>query len=863
MRPNVSSKIIAAAAGLILVAATAGAQPKPAAFDTELSYYMPKEWKYTLKQDVPTPKAALGFELGEQHVEWLQVVDYMKTLAAVSPRITVKEYGRTFEQRPFICVTITSPKNQQNIDALKTAHASLADPEASSKLDLKTLPAVANLMFSIHGNEASGVNSSIGFVYFFAAAEGAEIDELLDKVIINVIPGQNPDGITRFATWANGNKSRPDVSDPMTRELNEPWPGGRTNHYWHDMNRDWIPVQMPEMKCIMKIYQEWMPNTVGDFHEMGSSTTFFLEPSDPVCYYPFIPEENKQLTAQVSNYNMKALDRIGSLYLSKDMFDSYYLGTGDVYGDALGSIAMLFEQATSRGNIQKTDNGLLKFPFTIRNQITCAFGTVKASYEMRETLNDYMRRFCNDRYKEAGAVPEKAYVFDGNGSEAISFHFIEMLQAHGISVSKLAKNITLDGHEYAKENAYIVPVQQRNSMILRSLFESTKTFKDSLFYDVSTWNMAEAFNLNCAPVKTALSGLAGEVVVKPEFKKGVVKGGQSDYAYLFDNREYYAPLFVKSLQEAGLMVKASGRGAKSADGTVSYGPGMFVLPVANQKLSAKDIYDKVVKLSGETGVNVQSIPYGQMTDFDLGHDATLTLKEPKVALLTGQALSTGEVGSIWLLLNYRFRMKPTLIDPASIMRANLNEYNVIIIPSGRGVPVTGAAGTKLADWVRAGGTLIATGASWRVVNDLKLAELKEKKLFHADSAVYVAYNQRADRAAMYDIPGSHLRVRIDPTHPLAWGYTKSTLPVVKANTIAFEMPKEANLAPIVYDKNPQLSGFLRKEHSKELEDTPAALCGRVGSGHFIYFADDLTFRSYWYGGVRMFMNAVFFGQVIR
>jgi len=854
---------IVAGVGLIFTTfvCNMAAQPAKPLFATELSYYMPLEWKYTLNEAIPTPKEAFGFQLGEQHAEWAQIVDYMYLLASRSPRIKVKEYGRTFEQRPFICVTISSEKNLANIEALKKAHASLADPDASP--DIQSLPAVTCLMNSIHGNEASGVNASAGFAYFFAAAQGSEIDELLDKVVINLIPGQNPDGITRFATWANGAKSRPDVSDPMSREYNEPWPGGRSNHYWHDMNRDWLPVQMPEMKCLMQIYHEWMPNTVGDFHEMGSSSTFFLEPSDPVCYYPFIPDENKKLTAEVSDYNMKALDRIGSLYLSKDMFDSYYLGTGDVYGDALGSIAMLFEQATSRGNVQKTDNGLLTFPFTIRNQITCAYGTVKASYELRNKLNDFMRRFCLDRYKEAGTLTEKAYLFDGNGSEAVSFHFIELLHSHGLKVFKTTKNITLDGHEYLKDKAYIVPVQQRNSVILRSLFESTKNFTDSLFYDVSTWNMVEAFNLHCTALKSSFKDLAGEEVVKPVFKSGEVKGGISDYAYLFDNKEYYSWLLVKSLQEAGLMVKVSGRGATSADGAVSFGPGMFVLPVTNQKLSAKEIYDKLTQLAVETGVNVQSVSSGKMTDYDLGHSDTQTLKEPKIALMAGSGFSTGETGSIWLLLNNRFQMKPTLLEMSSLGRANLNEYNVIIMPSGRGATLSEPVKNKLGEWVRSGGTLIATGSSWRVINDLKLCELKEKKLHRPDSALYVPYNQRADRSAMYDIPGSHLKVRIDVTHPIAWGYTQTVLPVVKTGTLAFTMPKEVNLVPAVYDNNPQLSGFLRKEHSKELENTPAVICGRSGGGHFVYFVDDLTFRSYWFGGVRMFMNAVFFGQVIR
>jgi hypothetical protein len=397
-------------------------------------------------------------------------------------------------------------------------------------------------------------------------------------------------------------------------------------------------------------------------------------------------------------------------------------------------------------------------------------------------------------------------------------------------------------------------------MILRSLFESTTQFKDSLFYDVSTWNMAEAFNLSYTSVKST-AGLIGEAITQPVFKPGSVKGGVSEYAYLFDNQEFYSPTLVKSLQEAGLLVKASGRGAHSADGTVAYGPGMYILPVANQKLSAKEIYDKVEKLAIETGVQVQSVSSSLMKDFDLGHFDNQPIKEPKIAILTGTGMQVGQSGSIWYLLNYRLKMKPVLLDQASLTTANLSEYNVIIIPSGR-VSFSGGLDTKIAGWIRDGGTLIAVGSAYKAVNELKLTELKEKKLTIADSATYVPYGQRTDRAAMYSIPGTHLRAQIDSTHPIAWGYTSRFLPIIKDNELAFEKPKEANNSPVLYDKDPQLSGFLRKEHSKELEGTPVVICNKAGSGHIIYITDDLTFRSYWYGGARMFTNAIFFGPLI-
>ena len=235
----------------LLLGGSAFAQPAPQTFREELSYFMPTEWHYTLDSQVPTPEQEMGFQVGSQHVNWEQVVAYMKRLAACSPRFSIQEYGRTFENRPLICVVITSEKNQKNLESLRNAHAQLADPAAS--VDPKSLPAVASVMMSIHGNEASGVNASLPFAYFFAAAQGPEIEALLDKTIITLIPGQNPDGITRFSTWVNSNRSLRNVTDPQSREFSEPWPGGRSNHYWHDLNRDWLNASMPEMKALLKI----------------------------------------------------------------------------------------------------------------------------------------------------------------------------------------------------------------------------------------------------------------------------------------------------------------------------------------------------------------------------------------------------------------------------------------------------------------------------------------------------------------------------------------------------------------------------------------------------------------------------------
>lgn len=818
---------------------------------------MPTEWHYTLDSQVPTPEQELGFQVGSQHVNWEQVVAYMKRLAAVSPRFSIQEYGRTFENRPLICVVITSEKNQKDLESLRSAHAQLADPAA--QVDTKSLPAVASVMMSIHGNEASGVNASLPFAYFFAAARGPEIEALLDKTIITLIPGQNPDGISRFSAWVNANRSLRNVTDPQSREFSEPWPGGRSNHYWHDLNRDWLNASMPEMKALLKIYHDWMPNTVNDHHEMGSSSTYFLEPADPVGYYPYIPQENKDLTQKVSAYNMAALDRIGSLYLSKDQFDSYSLGTGDVYGDALGSVAMLFEQASSRGHQQETENGLLNFPFAIRNHSTTAFGSVKAAYEMREELNDYMHRFVVARHKEAIALPEKGYIFDGNGSDAVSYHFIEMLAQHDLHVHRLAKATTINGHTYDPAHAYVIPMDQRHSLLLRSFLECNTQYKDSLFYDLSTWNMAEAYGLKYAPLK-AIAGLQGEAVATPTFPKGGVSG-KASYAYLFDNKEYYAPLLIKRLQEGGAKVKVSGVGLHAAEG-YQYGPGMLMVPVAGQKITADSLYTLIQKGAAEAGITVRSVSSGQMKDYDLGHFYNRPVKEAKVAVLIGGRMRSNVAGSLWYLLDNRYQMQPTMLDESTLSRADLSRYNVLILS---GEPSGGEAiAQQIANWVKAGGTLITIGNGYQTANKAKLTKIETVALSQPDSSTYVPYDKRSDRYAEFQIPGTDLQVSLDTTHPLCWGYTESVMPILKNSNLVFKIPKEANLAPVCYDKKqPLLSGFIRPEHLKALTGMPEVICQSAGKGQVICFADDPNFRSVWYAGTRLFMNALLFGNLIR
>ena len=391
-----------------------------------LDYYLPSDVSYN--PDIPTPPSILGFVPGEWHVSHDKLSEYMRTLAASSDRITIENRGTTFEGRPILLLTITSPDNHNRIDQIQQQHIQLVEASGAS-LNTSDMPIVVYQGLSIHGNEPSGANAGLLAAYYLAAAQGPKIDQLLKNTVILLDPSFNPDGLQRFAYWANTNKSIHVNADPQDREYSEVWPGGRTNHYWFDMNRDWLPVQLPESRARIKTFHNWYPNILTDHHEMGSNATFFFQPGIQSRTHPLTPKLNQELTKRIGNYHADALNKIGSLYYTEESFDDFYYGKGSTFPDINGGIGILFEQASSRGHAQETDNGLLEFPFTIRNQLAAIRSTLEAAQAMRTELLDYQRNF----FKNARSQAEKGGYAFGNEKDASSaYHLAEILKRHKI-----------------------------------------------------------------------------------------------------------------------------------------------------------------------------------------------------------------------------------------------------------------------------------------------------------------------------------------------------------------------------------------------------------------------------------------------
>lgn len=837
-----------------------------------LNEYLPTEITYN--PDIPTPQSVLGFEVGEWHVRPDLLVAYMYTLAEASDRITIQEYARTHEKRPLVLLTITSPKNHRNIEAIKSEREKLQNPQQSFSIDINTMPSVVWMGYSVHGNEPSGSNASLLVAYYLAAGQSTQLDELLTNTVILLDPNFNPDGLARFAHWANTNKSTHTlIADPNEREHNEYWPGGRTNHYWFDLNRDWLPLAHPESKGRIAKFQEWLPNILTDHHEMGTNSTFFFQPGIPSRTNPITPQENQDLTAEIASYHADIFNKNNTLYYSEESFDDYYYGKGSTYPDVNGSIGILFEQASSRGHIQESIHGDLSFSQTIQNQFNASLSTLKATQKMRVKLNDYQRRF----YKDALALGEKStvkgFIFGSDKDRMKTWHFLDLLTRHNIDVFENSSSITANGRSFEAGKSYIIPTEQPKYRLIRALFDTPNQFKDSLFYDVSAFTMPYAYNLDYAELnskqfKTIKMG--DKIDAKPKMPKGTLFGGSHTYAYLFEVNEYYAHRAIYRLQSIGARLKVAQEPftIQTENGLKHFNYGTILIAIGTQPKGLEDqIHEVIQTITEQDAIDIYSVNTGLTpSGIDLGSGTFSNLDMPKAMILTGFSVSSSEVGETWHLLDTRFKMPLIKLEDTNFNRVDLSRYNVIIFAGGSYRNLDDKSISTLKEWVKNGGILIGykSATNWLKRNELLNAEFvdnddKGKKENQQDR---YPYNTQRNRSGAQVIGGAIFETNVDLTHPLLYGYSNNKLPVFRNSTTFFKQRSNPYSNPVIYSENPLLSGYISAPNLKKIKGSAAVMVQTHGSGRVIAMTDNPNFRAFWWGTNKLFLNAVFFGQTI-
>ena len=827
-------------------------------FAQDLKYYLPDNVTYN--PSIPKPKDIIYHEVGEWHVTHDRLVNYMKAIAAAAPqRVMLETMGFTYESRPQVLLIITSPSNQQRLEEIRQQHLLLSDPSRSSSVNIDNMPIVVWIGHSIHGNEPSGANASLLTAYYLAAAQGKEIDELLENVVILFDPSFNPDGLQRFSTWANQHKSKNLVTDPNSREFNEVWPGGRFNHYWFDVNRDWLPAVHVESQNRLTWFHKWKPNILTDHHEQGSNATFFFQPGVQSRVNPLTPDKNQELTAKLAKYHAKYLDKIGSLYFTKENYDDFYYGKGSTYPDINGCIGILFEQASSRGHAQETANGILTFPFTIKNQFVTALSTLEGAKSLRKDFLEWQREF----YKKAvspGLSPVAGYVFGDKNDEARTNLFVQMLQRHQIEVDELGDGFK--SNEYEKGKAFAVSLNQPQSTVIKAIFENIPVYKDSLFYDITAWNMPLAFGLPYTTI-TNQAGVFGKKVENLSPTHGVFSGSKSNSGYLINWDEYYAPAALYELLNDDIVAKVATSQFEIpvAGGNRKFDYGTILVPVSMQTKNADEVFNKVSLVTAKYGLKAFSLETGNsVSGSDPGSNKVIALTKPSIALIVGSGANATDAGAVWFLLDQRMNIPSTHLEQSVFNRVDLGKYNTIIMAGGT---FSDLNKDKLKTWVQGGGTLILTeeAVTWASQNGITDVKFKRAKP-GADSTQRLSYVQREQIDGAQQMNGAIFGAEVDLTHPLAYGYNTNTVSLFKANKVFPEKSKNPYATPFYYKDKPLQSGWVSQQNLEAIKNSAAVIVNAVGNGRVINIADNPNFRAFWLGGTKLFMNAIFFGRII-
>jgi hypothetical protein len=809
------------------------------------NYFYPNAGK--LNPAIPSPAQFLGYNIGEQHTRHERIVEYIKELDRLSDRVTSEIIGETFEHRAQITAVFTDPKNQQNIESIRQAH--LAGQKNGAT---KNVPLVIHLAYNVHGNEPSSSEAAMLTAYYLTASESEETKQWLSQMVITMDPNINPDGRDRHTSWVNMHKGFPPVADPNDREHNEIWPGGRFNHYWFDLNRDWFLATFPETRNRINFFHKWRPYVQTDHHEMGTNSTLYFDPGEEASNNPVVPSYlYKNIYPKFSEYFTKAANNIGSMYFTKEAFDKLYPGYGSSYINFYGGAGFLFEQGSSRGHVQETTTIPITFAFTIRNHFTQSLATIKASLAEKDALLELRKNFYETGKKQAEASVIKGYLFgdvqDFNRTKA----FVDLLQIHRVDV-----------YEVPNSKQFYVPVAQDNHIMVRTIFENQIPYKDSSFYDASTWSLIHAFNLPYTEIKSAF--VAGAKINNPLISNNP-SAIKSTYAYIVNNTDYNIHKFIFDLQKQGVIVQTATRPFSINIGSKDkqFGYGTIVVSVQQQNLSSEKVYEIIQAASKDANLEVHSINTGYSNSgIDLGSNYVRTLKKPEAIMVIGTGVAASEAGEVWHLLDQRLSMPITKADILTFSRIDLTRYNTMIMVSGNYALLDKSSIDKIKAWIQNGNTLITIkgGAEWAIKNGITKHKLITDSVF---SSTRQFYDRAVEIEGAKALGGSIFKIDLDTTHPVGYGFTNKYVSVYKNGLTFFQKSTNPYNTVAQYLNEPVVGGYVHATTLKKMRNNPSILIGQEGMGRVVLFADEPNFRGAWYGTNKLFLNALFYGSLIN
>ncbi len=812
-----------------------------------------------------SPEQFLGYKVGTRFTPHWKIVDYYKHVAAAVPSmVKLQTYGKTYEGRELLVAYVSSNTHIASLENIRTNNLRLAQVE-SGAANASSTPAIVWLSYNVHGNEASSSEASLLTLYALVNPNNTQAKQWLQNTVVVMDPCLNPDGRDRYVNWFNsvsGNTPNPAMA---AREHYEPWPGGRSNHYYFDLNRDWAWQTQLESQQRVALYNSWLPQIHVDFHEQGINAPYYFAPAaEP--FHEVITPWQRSFQETIGRNNARYFDEQGWLYFTKENFDLLYPAYGDTYPTYTGSIGMTYEQAGGGGGgragaaVEIANGDTLTLFDRALHHYTTSLSTIEvAAQNAGKLLAEFQTFYRNTTSHGAGAY--KAYVIKYNAADAQRIQsLLELLKKNGITATRgRAGSGKGFSFETGKEEGFnitgediVISTLQPKGVLVNVLFEPHTKVVDSATYDITAWSLPYAYGVKAYATRQPVAA-AGEITTLP-----VSNPATDAYGYVIRWNGVQSVKLVSQLLQKGIKLRYSEEPFQAAGQQFERGS-VIVLKTSNRYYAG--LWDTVRQVANRAAVQLTPVTSGWVEKgYDFGSSRVRPLGDKKVALLTGEGVSPYASGEIWHFFDQQLNHPLTLINVADLNRVDWKSFDVLIMPDGNYRFLSDKAAVEsFKNWIQGGGNVVALeGAVAQLARqDWTINAKKEDSNDLKNPYEYLRrYENRERDYIPGTTPGSIYKVALDNSHPLAFGYPDHYY-TLKMDDRIYDFIKEGGWNVGVLKKGRQVAGFVGSKLADRLQDGMLFGVQEIGSGNITYLTDDVLFRNFWENGKLMLCNAVF------
>lgn len=785
-------------------------------------------------QSTFSPESFLGYSIGKQFTIHHRVVAYFSALQKEFPKnIKVEKYGETYEKRDLILALIGSEENIKNSESIRQAHL---NNDSSEKVS------IIWLSYNVHGNESSGTEAAMQTAFLLLTKNA----DYLKNTIVIIDPCLNPDGRDRYVNFYKQKGNFPPDLHRFSAEHNEPWPGGRSNHYFFDLNRDWAWMTQVESQQRMKRYNQWLPHVHVDFHEQGINEPYYFPPAaEP--YHEVITDWQRNFQKDIGKNHASYFDKEGWMYFSKEIFDLLYPSYGDTYPTYSGSIGMTYEQGGSgRAGLavitQVADT--LTLQNRVDHHVTTGLSTVELSSKNNSRLVEEYQTFCaNKNYKY------KSYVISGPKNKLQPL--LELMNKNDIDVS-FANSAKFKGYNYKTSSTettssnnldLLISTNQVKGTLVNVLFEPNTKLTDSLTYDITAWSLPYAFGLDAWASEVLLegNGTANYTHIQNSINT-------TCYAYICEWNSLKSSKFLAELQQKGLKVYFTEKQFISEG--KKYAPGTLIVMRGENRSIGINFDQTIIDLSNKLEISITSLKSGFVDEgSDFGAGSVKYISKKSIGVLTGESTASLSSGELWHFFEQQL-MLPVHMILIEDLESALPSLTTLIVPEGE---YTFLDNANLKQWIEKGGNLVVIGSASEnfLNNDFYGLKVKDADTIKSEKKVFFGDSERNQLCNI--VNGAIYPCDLDVSHPLSFGYSEYYTLRMNSNACQLE---EGSVFKLKKDAVP-VSGFVGSKVAKKQTEALIAGVHSIGSGSVVYLLENPLFRGFWENGKLLLVNAIF------